>query len=74
MVSERNKERDTMSGISISNYPHLKNDYGGFPSITKDITTVSKDSVNLDSFVKVQPSYTCTEMDAVVRGYLEGDS
>ena len=63
-----------MNGINISNYPCLKNDYGSFPSLTKDMTTVSKDSVDLDSFVRVKPSYTYTEMDATVRGYLEGDS
>lgn len=63
-----------MNGINLSNVPHVKNEYGSFPSISKDMTKVSKDSVDLDSFVRVPTSYTYTEMDAVVRGYLEGDS
>lgn len=69
----REKGVNKMGGIDISSYPQIKNDYGSFPSITKDLTTVPKDSVDVDSFVRVKPSYTYTEVDATVRGYLEGD-
>lgn len=67
------KEREKMGGINISNYPQLKNDYGSFPSITKDLTTVPKDAVNVDSFVSVQSTYTSSELGEAARAYLEGD-
>ena len=47
-----------MNGINISNYPQLKNNYGSFPCITKDLTTVPKDTVDVDSFVPVKSTYT----------------
>lgn len=62
-----------MSGINISNYPQLKNNYGSFPCITKDLTTVPKDTVDVDSFVTVKPSYTA-DVDATVTKYLKGAS
>lgn len=62
-----------MSGINISNYPHVKNDYASFPSIAKDLTTVPKDTVNVDSFVSVKSTYTSSELGEVARSYLEGD-
>lgn len=62
-----------MSGINISNYPQQKNDYGSFPSITKDMTTVPKDTVNVDSFVSVTSTYTSSALGEAARAYLEGD-
>lgn len=62
-----------MGAIHISNYPHLKNNYGSFPSITKDLTTVPKDSVDVDAFVSVQSSYTSSELGEAARACLEGD-
>lgn len=63
-----------MGGINISNYPQLKNDYGSFPSITKDLTTVPKDTVNVDSFVSVKSTYTSSALGEAARAYLEGGS
>ena len=71
MVFDINKEREKMSGINISNYPQLKNDYGSFPCITKDLTKVSKDTVDVDSFVKVERSYTGS-IDPAISKYLDG--
>lgn len=62
-----------MGEINISNYPHLKNNYGSFPSITKDLTTVPKDTVDVDSFVSVKSTYTSSELGEAARTYLEGD-
>ena len=62
-----------MSGINISNYPHLKNNYGSFPCITKDLTKVSKDTVDVDSFVSVKSTYTSSELGETARAYLEGE-
>lgn len=62
-----------MNGINISNYPQLKNNYGSFPCITKDLTTVPKDTVDVDSFVPVKSTYTSSELGETARAYLEGD-
>ena len=62
-----------MGGINISNYPQLKNDYGSFPSITKELTTVPKETVNVDSFVSVTSTYTSSALGEAARAYLEGD-
>ena len=62
-----------MNGINIANYPHLKNDYGSYPSITKDLITVPKDTVNVDSFVSVKSTYASSELGEAARVYLEGD-
>ena len=59
--------------INISNYPQLKNNYGSFPCITKDLTTVPKDTVDVDSFVPVKSTYTSSELGETARAYLEGD-
>lgn len=72
MIYDVNKEREKMGGINIFNYPQLKNDYGSFPSITKDLETVPKDAVNVDSFVSVQSTYTSSELGEAARAYLEG--
>lgn len=60
-----------MNGVNISNYPQLKNNYGSFPCITKDLTTVPKDTVDVDSFVKLKRSYT-DNVGATTCKYLDG--
>lgn len=62
-----------MSEINISNYPHLRNDYASFPCITKDMATVPKDAVDVDSFVSVPSTYAPSALGEAARAYLEGE-
>lgn len=62
-----------MGKINISSYPHLKNNYGSFPCITKDLTKVPKDTVDVDSFVSVKSTCASSELAEAARAYLEGD-
>ena len=54
-----------MGGINISNYLQLKNDYSCFLSITKERTTVPKDTVTVDSFVFVTSPYMFDFRDGI---------
>lgn len=60
-----------MNGISTSNYPFVKTDYGTFLNASKDIQKVSKDTVDVDSFVTVERSYTGS-IDPAICKYLDG--
>lgn len=61
-----------MGGINISNYPQLKNDYSCFLSITKERTTVPKDTVTVDSFVFVTSPYTSSALGEAARAFWRG--
>lgn len=65
MISDVNREREKMGGINISNYLQLKNDYSCFLSITKERTTVPKDTVTVDSFVFVTSPYMFDFRDGI---------
>ena len=45
-----------MNGINTSNYTYIKTDHGTFLDASKDIQKVSKDTVDVDSFVRVEHS------------------
>lgn len=60
-----------MNGINTSDYTYRKTEYGTFLDASKDIQKVSKDSVDVDSFVRVKPSYT-DNIDPTICKYLDG--
>ena len=60
-----------MNGINTSNYTYRKTDYGTFLDASKDIQKVSKDTVNVNSFVKLKRTYT-DNVGVTTCKYLEG--
>ena len=60
-----------MNGINTSNYTYIKTDHGTFLDASKDIQKVSKDTVDVDSFVRVEHSYTGS-IDPAICKYLDG--
>lgn len=60
-----------MNGINTSDYTYRKTEYGIFLNASKDIQKVSKGTVDVDSFVKVKPSYT-DNIDPTICKYLDG--